>query len=62
MDVDEFRTDLSAEVRNAAVETMRFAVDKNFPRLTRDNLPSAIVEASYSLSLRGLKEVESNGR
>ena len=43
-------------------ETMRFAVDENFPRLTRDNLPSAIVEASYSLSLRGLKEVESNGR
>ncbi len=43
-------------------ETMRFAVDENFPRLTRDNLPPAIVEASYSLSLRGLKEVESNGR
>ena len=60
MDVDDFRADLSAEVRNAAI--MRFAVDENFPRLTRDNLPPAIVEASYSLSLRGLKEVESNGR
>ena len=43
-------------------ETMRFVVDEKFPRLTRDNLPPAIVEASYSLSLRGLKEVESNGR
>ncbi len=37
-------------------EAMKFTVDENFPRLTRNNLPPAIVEASYSLNLRGLKE------
>ena len=37
-------------------EVMTFTVDENFPRLTKTNLPPAIVEASYSLNLRGLKE------
>lgn len=38
------------------VENMNFTVDENFPRLTKNNLPPAIIEASYSLNLRGLKE------
>ena len=42
-------------------ETMKFKVDEKFPRLTKNNLPPAIVEASYSLNLRGLKEEFSNG-
>ena len=37
-------------------EVIRFIVDKNFPRLIKSNLPPAIVEASYTLSLRELKE------
>ena len=37
-------------------ESMNFTVDENFPRLTKNNLPPAIIEASYSLNLRGLKE------
>lgn len=37
-------------------QSMRFTVDENFPRLTRNNLPSAIVEASYTLNLRELEE------
>ena len=37
-------------------ENMRFVVDEKFPRLTKDNLPSAIVEASYTLNLRELEE------
>lgn len=37
-------------------EAVTFTVDENFPRLTTNNLPPAIVEASYSLNLRGLKE------
>ena len=41
-------------------ETMSFTVDENFPRLTKNNLPPAIVEVSYSLNLRGLKEIYSN--
>ena len=43
-------------------EVMKFTVDKKFPRLTKNNLPSAIVEASYSLNLRELKEEFSNER
>lgn len=39
------------------LETMRFTVDENFPRLTKKSLSPAIVEASYSLNLRELKEV-----
>ena len=42
-------------------EVMRFVVDENFPRLTKNNLPPAIVAASYSLSLRGLEEAKLNG-
>ena len=42
-------------------EDMRFVVDENFPRLTKNNLPPAIVEASYSINLRDLKEDFSNG-
>lgn len=37
-------------------EVMRFAVNEKFPRLTKADLPPAIVEASYSLSIRALKE------
>lgn len=37
-------------------ENMTFTVDERFPRLTKNNLPPAIIEASYSLNLRGLKE------
>ena len=37
-------------------ENMRFVVDEKFPRLTKNNLPSAIVEASYTLNLRELEE------
>ena len=37
-------------------ESMNFTVDENFPRLTKNNLPPAIIEASYSLNLRRLKE------
>ena len=37
-------------------ENMTFTVDEHFPRLTKNNLPPAIMEASYSLNLRGLKE------
>ena len=37
-------------------ENMRFVVDEKFPRLTKDILPSAIVEASYTLNLRELEE------
>lgn len=37
-------------------ENMRFVVDEKFPRLTKDNLPPAIVEASYTLNLRELEE------
>jgi len=37
-------------------ENIKFAVDKNFPRLTKKNLPVAIVEASYTLNLHKLKE------
>lgn len=40
----------------SVAEAMTFTVDENFPRLTTNNLPPAIVEASYSLNLRGLKE------
>ena len=40
----------------SVAEVMNFTVDENFPRLTKNNLPPAIVEASYSLNLRGLKE------
>lgn len=41
-------------------EVMKFVVNENFPRLTKNNLPSAIVEASYSLNLRDLKEAIHN--
>lgn len=37
-------------------ENMRFIVDEKFPHLTKDILPSAIVEASYTLNLRELEE------
>lgn len=42
-------------------EVMKFVVDEKFPRLTKNNLPPAIIEASYSLNLRGLKEEFSHG-
>lgn len=41
-------------------EVMKFTVDEKFPRLTKNNLPATIVEASYSLNLRELKEEFSN--
>lgn len=37
-------------------ENIKFAVDEKFPRLTRNNLPVAIVDASYTLNLRQLEE------
>ncbi|MBR4642284.1 MAG: PD-(D/E)XK motif protein [Selenomonadaceae bacterium] len=37
-------------------EVIKFVVDEKFPRLTKNNLPSAIIEASYSLNLRELQE------
>lgn len=39
-------------------EVMKFTVDEKFPRLTKKNLPAAIIEASYSLDLRKLKEAQ----
>ena len=38
------------------VEDIKFEVDENFPRLTRNNLPTAVVDASYTLNLRKLEE------
>ena len=43
-------------------EVMRFVVDENFPRLSKKFLPTAIVEASYSLNLNALKGESLNGR
>ena len=37
-------------------ENIKFAVDGSFPRLTRNNLPTAVVDASYTLNLRELEE------
>jgi len=37
-------------------DSLRFVVDEKFPRLTKNNLPPAIVEASYMLNLRALEE------
>ena len=38
------------------VANIKFSVDENFPRLTRNNLPTAVVDASYTLNLRELEE------
>lgn len=37
-------------------ETKKFTVDKTFPRLTKNNLPPSIVEASYALNLREFED------
>lgn len=37
------------------IEKMNFVVDDKFPRLTKDKIPSAILSASYSLSISKIK-------